>query len=69
MDIKEKFNEFLNFELKNDGYPAITTQEAKARVSKSVERYRSGKMETKPLDKSFWNDIEDRLVQRHKKSS
>ena len=33
IDIQEKVREFL-FELVDDGYPAITTQEAKKRVNR-----------------------------------
>lgn len=38
IDIKEKFKEFL-IDFVDDGYPAISTQEAKKRVSKAIERY------------------------------
>jgi len=41
IDIQEKVKEFL-FDLVDDGYPAITTQEAKKRVSDAVKRYEDG---------------------------
>ncbi len=56
IDIKEKFKEFL-MDFVDDGYPAITTEEAKKRVSKAVEEYRNGTMKTVPHDKA-WADID-----------
>ena len=41
VDIQAKIKEFL-VEFVDDGYPAITTEEAKKRVSEAVEEYRSG---------------------------
>ncbi len=41
IDISHKLQEFL-FTLADDGYPAISTDEAKRRVSEAVERYRNG---------------------------
>jgi len=41
IDIQGKVKEFL-FDLVDDGYPAITTQEAKKRVSDAVKRYEDG---------------------------
>jgi len=41
VDIQAKFKEFL-IEFVDDGYPAITTEEAQARVSKAVENYKNG---------------------------
>jgi polyhydroxyalkanoate synthesis regulator phasin len=42
IDIQTKFKEFLT-ELVDDGYPSISTQEAKKRVSEAVEEYENGK--------------------------
>ena len=56
IDIKEKFKEFL-MDFVDDGFPAITTEEAKKRVSKAVEEYRNGTMETVSHDK-VWGDID-----------
>jgi len=41
IDIQEKVKEFL-FDLVDDGYPAINTQEAKKRVADAVNRYKNG---------------------------
>ncbi len=41
IDIKEKFKEFL-IDFIDDGYPAISTQEAKSRVTKAVNSYKNG---------------------------
>ncbi|WP_297485551.1 hypothetical protein [Sulfurimonas sp.] len=38
IDVQEKVKEFL-FELVDDGYPAITTDEAKKRVVDAVKKY------------------------------
>ena len=42
IDIQTKFKEFLT-ELVDDGYPSISIQEAKKRVSEAVEEYENGK--------------------------
>lgn len=65
VDIQAKFKEFL-IDFVDDGYPAITTEEAKKRVAQAVESYRNGTMKTTTLDDEFWNDTEKRLIQRHK---
>ncbi len=60
MELKEKFDEFLQYELSDDEYPAISTDEAKQRVSKAVEEYRSGKTNT--INHSdVWKEIDKRL--------
>jgi hypothetical protein len=56
IDIQSRFKEFL-FELRDDGYPSISTEEAKQRVSDAVDRYRSGMMETISHD-DMWNTID-----------
>ena len=40
IDVQEKVKEFL-FELVDDGYPAITTDEAKKRVVDAVQKYQN----------------------------
>lgn len=42
IDIQEQFEAYL-FEVADDGFPTITTEEAKKRVSKAVEDYRNGR--------------------------
>jgi hypothetical protein len=56
IDIQSRFKEFL-FELRDDGYPSISTEEAKQRVSDAVDRYRNGMMETISHD-DMWNTID-----------
>jgi regulator of sirC expression with transglutaminase-like and TPR domain len=41
IDIQSRFKEFL-YDLRDDGFPAISTEEAKKRVSDAVERYENG---------------------------
>ncbi|MFA6196328.1 MAG: hypothetical protein WC656_06765 [Sulfurimonas sp.] len=41
VDIQAKFDELV-YDMLNDGYPSITTQEANKRVSDAVDRYRNG---------------------------
>ncbi len=41
IDIQAKINEFL-LDMVDDGYPSISTDEAKKRVSDAVERYKNG---------------------------
>ena len=41
IDINHKLQDFL-YDLLDDGYPAISEDEAKQRVSDAVDRYRSG---------------------------
>ena len=68
IDIKAKFKEFL-MDFVDDGYPAITTEEAKRRVSEAVEDYhKNGTKNFKAMDDSFWEDTEKRLLARHKVS-
>ncbi len=63
IDIKEKFKEFLT-DFIDDGYPAISTEEAKKRVTDAVNRYRSQPESATELNDDFWNDTEKRLLQR-----
>jgi hypothetical protein len=65
VDIQEKFKEFLA-EFIDDGYPAITTEEAKKRVSEAVEDYHTNGMKNFTImNDDFWDDTEKRLLQRH----
>ena len=64
IDIKEKFKEFL-MDFIDDGYPAITTEEAKKRVTDTINKYRNEPQSFTELDDNFWNDTEKRLLQRH----
>ena len=41
IDINHKLQDFL-YDLVDDGYPAISEDEAKQRVSDAVDRYRNG---------------------------
>ena len=63
IDIKEKFKEFLT-DFIDDGYPAITTEEAKKRVADAVNKYRTQPESFTELNDDFWNDTEKRLLQR-----
>jgi hypothetical protein len=68
IDIKEKFKEFL-MDFVDDGYPSISTKEAKKRVSEAVEDYqKNGIKNFNVLDDTFWDDTEKRLLDRHKVS-
>ncbi len=68
IDIKEKFKEFL-MDFIDDGYPSISTKEAKKRVSEAVEDYqKNGIKNFNVLDNNFWEDTEKRLLDRHKVS-
>jgi len=64
IDIQEKVREFL-FELVDDGYPAITTQEAKKRVSDAINRYENNPESFTELTSKDWDDTEARLIKRH----
>lgn len=64
IDIQTKFKEFL-FDLVDDGYLAISAEEAKERVSKAVEDYHTKPHKFSTLDRGFWDDTEKRLLQRH----
>ena len=40
-------------DIKDDGYPSISKDEARARVSAAVEEYKSGKMKTVPYSQGM----------------
>jgi len=64
IDIKEKFKEFL-MDFVDDGYPTITTEEAKKRVTDTINKYHNEPQSFTELNDEFWNDTEKRLLQRH----
>jgi len=70
VDIQKKFREFLlYYDFIDDGYPSISTKEAKKRVSEAVEDYqKNGIKNFNVLDNTFWEDTEKRLLDRHKVS-
>jgi polyhydroxyalkanoate synthesis regulator phasin len=56
VDINRKLQEFITT-LADDGYPSISTQEAKKRVSDAVQRYRDGSGTYTPFDKDYMNEM------------
>jgi hypothetical protein len=67
VDIQAKIKEFL-LDFVDDGYPAISTEEAKKRVADAMEDYKTNGMKNfSAVDKDFWDDTEKRLLQRHSK--
>ena len=58
IDINLKLQDFL-YDLIDDGYPAISEDEAKQRVSDAVDRYRNGKGVYTAYDKKFTNEMEE----------
>lgn len=56
VNIQEKFNEVL-YDMLDDGYPSISTQEAKKRVADAVEQYKNGTMHTVSSD-DMWQQID-----------
>ena len=58
IDINHKLQDFL-YDLLDDGYPAISEDEAKQRVSNAVDRYRNGTGVYTAYDKKFANEMEE----------
>ena len=56
IDIQEKLKDMV-YDLVDDGYPAISTQEAKKRVNNAIDRYESKKGVYSPYDTSFTKNI------------
>lgn len=56
IDINSQVKAFLN-ELVDDGYPSITTDEAKERISKAINDYNNGTMKAISHD-DMWNSID-----------
>jgi len=67
IDIQAKFKEFL-FNITDDGYPSISTNEAKARVKDAVEDYKeNGLKNFKEFDDNYWDNL-DTLIDDTKAS-
>ena len=62
ININSTVQEFL-YNLVDDGFPAISTDEAKQRVSEAVNRYRDGTGNYTPYDKSFVDEMEDYILE------
>jgi polyhydroxyalkanoate synthesis regulator phasin len=58
IDINRKLHEFVS-SLADDGYPSISTQEAKQRVSDAIERYKNGTEAFTPYDKKFTDEMDE----------
>jgi ERCC4-related helicase len=56
IDLQSKFKEFLS-NLTDDGFPAISTDEAKKRVNEAMNNYKNGTMQTIPHDE-MWSSID-----------
>ena len=56
IDINHKLQDFL-YDLLDDGYPAISEDEAKQRVSNAVDRYRNVTGVYTAYDKKFTNEM------------
>lgn len=56
INIQEKLKDMV-YDLIDDGYPSLSTQEAKKRVSDAVERYESKRGIYKPYDNNFTKKI------------
>lgn len=52
IDIQLQFEEFLH-ELFDDGYPSISSDEAKERVSDLVLKYKKGELKTIPYEEDM----------------
>ena len=66
IDIQEKVKEYL-FSLVDDGYPSISTEEAKSRIEKALLEYKNNPSHFKEADESFFTDTHERLLQRYNK--
>jgi len=58
IDIQSKISEYLS-NLVYDGYPAISSTEAKQRVSNAVDRYKDGTTKYIPLDDNYVKSMND----------
>ena len=65
IDLKERLQEFV-YDLTDDGYPAISTEEARRRVREAVEAYRNNPESFRVMDDGFWHDTERRLKERNR---
>lgn len=57
IDINHKLQEFV-FSLVDDGYPSISTDEAKKRVADAVNRYRDGTGNYTSYNQNFVDEME-----------
>ncbi len=60
IDIQSKIKEFI-YETIDDGYPAISFEEARQRVKKAVEDYENGNGEYTPLNDEYWENLENKI--------
>ena len=58
LDIQSKIRNYL-INLVDDGYPSISTDEAKKRVSDAVDRYRNGTGSYTSYDNNFVVEMEN----------
>ncbi len=57
IDIQAKIKEYLLALVNSDGYPSISTEEAKKRVSDAIDRYESGNGHYTSLDSNYEKDL------------
>jgi len=58
IDIQAKFKEFL-FSLTDDGYPSITTHEAKSRVKDAIEDYQNNGLKNfNEFNNDYWDSLD-----------
>lgn len=57
IDIQEKLSELL-YNLFDDGYPAISTEEAKKRVADTLQRYANDPKSFTPFDLEYKKELE-----------
>jgi len=70
VDIQETVGDYLTDYVEDGGYPAISFEEAKKRVTQAFEDYQENGMKNcVPVDKNFWNERKERLIQNHRKIS
>ena len=62
IDIQSKFKEFLA-DFVDDGYPAITTDEAKRRVAKAVKSHQNGTMKTVSHE-DLWDQMDSYVEEK-----
>lgn len=60
VNIQEKLKDMM-YDLVDDRYPAISTQEAKKRVFDAVQRYKNGSGKYTSLNDDFWNKLESKI--------
>jgi len=60
VDIQARMNEFL-YDMLDDGYPSISTDEAKKRVNDAVERYKSGTGVYTSFDAQYISELNNHI--------